>query len=136
MPYVALPPATRALRLAVATERWDAILLARPDLAPAVELQRKLIGPVIALAETLKHGRLPRLSLPARYLAAKLGKGVPALAAEPIPMPTATLKPTLLTLCDELAKGGAGAAAEHIYHCDRRRNDGGRFIADGLPEPG
>jgi FdhE protein len=128
MPYVALVPATRASRLAMATARWDAILAVRPDLTPAIELQRKLIGPVIDLTDRVEHSRLPRLSLPARYVAAKLAKGVPAFAAEPIPMPTAVLKPTLLELCRELARGGAGDSAEHI----RTAIDAGTLEAGSL----
>lgn len=114
MAYVALPAATRASRLAVARSRWDAILHVRPDLEPAITLQRTLIEPVVDLSETLMQGRLPRLSLPARYLAAKLGKHVPALAAEPIPIPTPLLKPTLLMLCEHLAIGGGGNPVRHI----------------------
>lgn len=128
MAYVPLPPATRDSRLAVATERWAAILRVRPDLEPAIELQRKLIGPVIALTETFEHGRMPRLSLPAKYVAAKLGKGIPAFAAEPIPMPAGVIRPTLLTLCEELARGGAGDAAEHI----RATIDAGSLEAGSL----
>lgn len=115
MPYVAMPPATRASRLAAARARWDAILAVRPDLAPAISLQRSLLEPVIDLTEVLAAGRLPRLSLPGRYVAAKLGRQVPALAAEPIPMPAAQLKPTLLDLCQQLARGGAGEAAIRIH---------------------
>lgn len=115
MAYVALPSATRASRLSVARSRWQAILQVRPDLAPAIALQRSLIEPVIDLTETLERGRLPRLSLPAKYLAAKLGKHVPALAAEPIPIPTTLLKPTLLALCENLAAGGGGNPARQIH---------------------
>jgi FdhE protein len=128
MPYVALPLATRASRRALADARWNAILLVRPDLAPAIDLQRKLIGPVIDVADRIAQGRLPRLSLPAKYVAAKLTKGIPALAAEPIPMPTALLKPTLLELCRELANGGAGESAEHI----RTAIDAGTLEAGSL----
>lgn len=115
MPYVALPAVTHADRLAVARARWDAILLVRPDLLPAIALQRSLLEPVIDLTETLTQGRLPRLSLPPKYLAAKLDKRVPALAAEPIPLPTAALKPTLLQLCRNLADGGGGEPARQIH---------------------
>ncbi|MGE3513496.1 MAG: formate dehydrogenase accessory protein FdhE [Vicinamibacterales bacterium] len=115
MPYVALPPLAREARLAVARTRWEAILAVRPDLAPALALQRSLLEPVIDLTDTLLTGRLPRLSLPPRYLAAKLDKRVPALAAEPIPLPVATLRPTLLQLCRNLASGGAGDAALQIH---------------------
>jgi FdhE protein len=114
MPLVALEPATRQSRLAVAAARWNALLAVRPDLEPAISLQRQLIGLVVDLAETVEHGRLPRLSLPAKYLAAKLTRGVPALAGEPIPLPMAVLKPVLVRLCEELAAGGAGDAALRI----------------------
>jgi FdhE protein len=114
MALVALQPATRESRLAEASSRWAALAAARPDLEPAVALQRQLIGLVVDLAETIEHGRLPRLTLPPKYIAAKLARGVPALAGEPIPLPVVLLKPALVRLCEELSAGGAGAAADHI----------------------
>jgi FdhE protein len=114
MPLVSLEPATRQSRMAEAARRWDVLQTTRPELAPAVALQRQLLGLVVDLLDVLEHGRLPRLSLPSKYLAAKLLRGVPALAAEPIPLPVAVLKPTLLRLCEELSEGGAGEAADHI----------------------
>jgi FdhE protein len=100
--------------MAAAASRWAAILAARPELAPAVALQQQLIALVVDLTETVEHARLPRLSLPPRYLAAKLTRGIPAFATEPIPLPVQALTPALLSLCDELARGGAGETAEHI----------------------
>jgi FdhE protein len=133
MSYVGSVPGPRRSRLAIAASRWDAILLARPDLAPAVELQRKLIGLVIELTGALEQGRLPKLSLPSRYLAVKLKKGIPALAGEPIPMPTAILRPVLLQLCVELARGGAGAAADHIHSViDAGALEAGSLLAGSL----
>lgn len=133
MAYVVLPPATRASRLAVARARWDAILHVRQDLTPAIALQRSLIEPVIDLADTLEHGRLPRLSLPVKYLAAKLGKHVPTLAAEPIPIPTALLKPTLLVMCEHLADGGGGEPARQIHRAfDAGTLDAGAVFAATL----
>jgi FdhE protein len=114
MPYVPLDRTSRASRLASAAARWDAISVSRPDLEPAINLQRQLLALIIDLAETLEQGRLPRLSLPPRYLAAKLARGVPALTGEPIPIPTPVLKPALIQLCQELSRGGAGEAADHI----------------------
>ena len=114
MPYVLVPPAARAEVHAVAEARWMTIVADRPQLVAAVDLQRKLIERVIALRQTLEGGRLPRLSLPGKYVAAKLTRGVPALAGEPIPLPVAVLTETLVGLCGDLAEGGAGAAAEHI----------------------
>ena len=114
MGYVAVSPAARVTRLELATSRWNQILVARPDLEPAVALQRELIGLVVDGAELVEHGRLPRLSLPPRYVAAKLGNGIPALTGEPVPVPVPVLRPTLMQLCGALERGGAGNAAAHI----------------------
>lgn len=94
--------------------RWQQLLTAHPELEPAVSLQRTVLGIVAELSETLGRGRLPRLSLPARYLAAKLGRGVPALAGEPIPLPLGALTPVLLRVCDTLADGGAGVRGQEL----------------------
>jgi FdhE protein len=133
MPYVVVPPASREVRLAVAGARWDAILASRPDLAPAVELQRRLIRIVVDTAETIGQGRLPRLSLPSKYLAAKLARGIPVLTGEPVPVPAPVLKPALGLLCDALARGGAGEAAEHIRaSLDETRMDAGSLLTASL----
>jgi FdhE protein len=126
MALVSPPSATRDARLATAEARWAALRDSRPDLAPAVALQTELVTLVIDLTDAMEKGRLPRLSLPPKYLAAKLARGVPALHGEPIPVPTAVIKPTLLRLCQALSAGGAGAAADHIE----------AEIADGRLEPG
>jgi hypothetical protein len=114
MGYVAISGAKRADLAGKAEARWQALCDTRPDLAPALELQRRLLGLVIELAQKLEQGRLPRLSLPPRYLAAKLSRGVPAFAGEPIPLPVPLLAPALVRFCDALADGGAGDAAVHI----------------------
>jgi FdhE protein len=93
--------------------RWDDLRAARPDLAPAVDLQQNLLAIVISTAKAL-DGKLPRLSLPPKYLAAKLARGVPILVGEPIPVPLHLLRSAFLKLCEALAAGGAGEAAEHI----------------------
>jgi FdhE protein len=126
MPYVLVPTVDRGDRLGPAERRWTALLAARPDLAPAVDLQRSLITTVVELTATIERGRLPRLSLPPKYVAAKLARGVPAMAAEPIPLPVAALTPPLVRLCAELASGGAGDAADHVRAA----------IEDGSIDPG
>jgi hypothetical protein len=114
MPYIDVPAAARETLLATAEERWSALLAIRPELTTAIDLQRRLITDIIRLKESLEERPLPRLSLPQKYVAAKLTRGVPALAGEPIPLPVAALKETLLRLCNEMAASGAGEAAEHI----------------------
>jgi FdhE protein len=114
MPYVPVLAGKRADLLQTAERRWRAIVGSRPDLTPAVELQRRLLTLVAELGRTIDEGRVPRLSLPGKYLAAKLARGVPALTGEPIPLPVPVMKPTLVRLCEALAEGGAGEAATHI----------------------
>src|SRR4051812_5536857 len=108
MAYVALSPVKRSVLLETAERRWTALSAARPDLEPAVALHRRLLGAMIDLDGVFAAGRVPRLSLPPKYLAAKLARGVPIFAGEPIPLPAGVIKPTLLHLCDALAEGGAG----------------------------
>jgi FdhE protein len=114
MPYVALGSPAGGTRLTSAAPRWEAILRVRPDLEPAVALQRRLVGVLVDRLDALDRGRVPRLSLPARYLAAKLERALPAFSGERVPMPIETLGPALLDICDILAAGGAGDAAAHV----------------------
>src|SRR4051812_602765 len=114
MPYVPVPAFSRAKLTESAEARWQAVGAARPDLARARPLRGELLGRVMDAAAVLDAGRLPRLSLPPKYLAAKLARGVPALAGEPIPVPAPVLGPVAVQLADALARGGAGEAAEHI----------------------
>ncbi len=128
MPYAALPPVTRATRLALADARWGAMLAAKPDLAPAVALQRTLIGRVFNLMDSFEGGRIPRLSLPHRYLTTKLRSGIPALTGEPIQLPADTIAPALVALSRALAEGGGGAATHDILQA----MEGGRLDAGAL----
>lgn len=133
MPYVALAVADPEARQAAAASRWQDLLTLRPELAPAVALQRDLLALVSTLADAIDRGRLPRLSLPPKYLALKLERGVPALAGEPIPVPVQVLKPVLLELCSALGRGGAGEAAAHIrLHIDETRLDAGSLLSASL----
>lgn len=119
--------------MASAEGRWQALVESNPDLQPAVNLQRGLLTLVIHLARTIDGGRLPRLSLPGKYLAAKLSRGVPVLSGEPIPLPAALLKPALVKFCDELASGGAGEVATHIGAAiESGRMDAGSVLTASL----
>jgi FdhE protein len=112
MPYVITPSLPPETVLEIAEARWAAIAAARPELQPAVDLQRHLLTLVIDLAAGAAHQPLPRLSLPPKYVAAKLRRGVPVLTGEPVPVPD--LRQPLLDLCGALAEGGAGDPATHI----------------------
>src|SRR5437667_8232398 len=126
MPYVSISAISRRDLLEIAERQGAGVRAARPDLAPALDLQRRLLGIVIDVSDALGRGRPPRLSLPPKYIAAKLGRGVPLLAAEPIPLPLPLLTPAIGRLCEALADGGAGDAATHIRQA----------IESGAIEPG
>jgi FdhE protein len=128
MPYVTIQAFSREILLGSAQRRWQIIRKDRPDLEAALALQRELLTCMIDLTGALARGGVPRLSLPPKYLAAKLARGVPALAGEPIPLPVPVLTPVLLRLCDALAAGGAGEAATHI----RQALEGGKLEAASL----
>jgi len=133
MPYVALAPDAREDRQAAARSRWEALVALRPELQPAVALQMDLLTLVSDLSDAIERGRLPRLSLPPKYLAAKLARGIPALVGEPIPMPVTALIPALGAFCEALARGGAGQAADHIRsQLDETRMDAGSLLAASL----
>src|SRR2546421_210522 len=102
-------PSTDGLRVALNT-RLDRVANERPDLIPAVDLQRNLLNREIDLLDAFRAGGVPSLSLPPRYLAAKLGRGIPALQAEPIPLPIPLLTLTLRDFCGRLAIGNMAEA--------------------------
>ena len=114
MPHIHLPPTAREELEVTAGERWNAVVAVRPELGSAVALQRRLLAVVLDLKQTLEGSPIPRLSLPPKYVVAKLARGVPALAGEPIPLPIPVLTDALLRFCSELAAGGGGAVADHI----------------------
>jgi len=133
MAYVALAPSPRASRVALAEARWTRLAVEHPDLSPAVTLQRQLIETGLDLLDAIENGHVPRLSLPPRYVAAKLGRRVPALSAEPIPVPTPVLAPGLTRYTRILAAGGAGPAATHIANAlDEGRIEPGSLLTASL----
>lgn len=133
MPYLPIAHPPQAQVLASAERRWQALIAAKPELQAAVALQRRLLTRVIDLARTIDGGRLPRLSLPPKYLAAKLSAGVPVLSGEPIPLPNSLLKSCLAGFCADLAAGGAGEAATHIGEAiDSGRLDAGSLLTASL----
>jgi FdhE protein len=133
MPLVSVyQPARDELEI-LSGRRWDQLRLARPDLVPAVELQQSLLAIIGKAAQALDAGRLPRLSLPPKYLATKLARGVPIFAGEPIPVPVGLLKNSLLSLCDALAAGGAGEPADHIKQAiEANTMDAGSLLTASL----
>lgn len=97
-----------------ATHRWAELAGEFPDLEPAVELQRKLLGEVITLLERLVRSGAVTRPLPPAAIVEKLQRGVPVLRGEAIEIPVDELAPSLDLFCQHLANGGAGDVARHV----------------------
>jgi FdhE protein len=133
MTYMAVSAQKPEDLLDMAERRWSALSATRPDLEPAVVLQRRLLGLVITRAAALESGDPPRLSLPPKYLAAKLARGIPVFSGEPIPLPVPALRSTLLELCDAFAECGAQEASAHIREAvDTGNLDAGSLLSASL----
>jgi FdhE protein len=96
------------------TAKLDRLAGERPDLAPALLLQRSLLGQEIDLLHTFMSGGLPSLSLPPRYVAAKLDRGIPVLHGEPVPLPSGLLTLAVRDFCERLRSGATEEAAAGI----------------------
>jgi len=130
VPYVPVAYLPQAEILRSAERRWGALREANPQLREAVDLQRGLLLRVLDLSRAIDSGRLPRLSLPGKYLAAKLARRIPALSGEPIPVPGPLLTASLVEFCADLAAGGAGEAATNLAAAiEAGRVDGGSLLA-------
>lgn len=101
----------------------------RPDLAPALDLQRNLLSRDIELMDLFLAGGLPRLSLPGRYLAAKLRNGIPALHHEPVPIPQHVLTLAMRDFCERLMTGRTEPAARALQAAFDGGLDGGAVIS-------
>jgi FdhE protein len=110
--------------------RLTQLASARPDLDRAVQLQRTLLGRQIDMLEVFRQAGVPSVSLPARYLAAKLQRSIPALYGEPIPLPAAVLELSAREYCGLVAAGGAGEAATVVGRAlENRTIDGAALVS-------
>lgn len=100
--------------------RLASLLARRPDLAAAVNLQRSLLGRMIALVDHLQ-ARARSAATPALHLtaASRLKQGLPALRCGGVVMPIELLGPELVPVSDALADGGAADSARHISEAFR-----------------
>jgi FdhE protein len=95
----------------LATAKWAEIEAKLPDLAPAAQLQQRLIRLVLDASAAL--GDTISLSLAPDVMSDKWRRGVPLLRNETVRIPR-VLEDLVPPLCDVLAEGGAGESARHI----------------------
>src|SRR5438046_2446610 len=127
MPYVPELSVDATDLLGSAESRWTAVLAARPDLGPAVDLQRRLIATVVEIARAAAHAvrrALRGARARARRLAAWLLCGLRIVAGARRSGRGASRAP-LLVLRLEL---GAPVVRVHLLHRGRRgiRHSGAR----------
>ncbi|HJN43738.1 MAG: hypothetical protein CL477_09965 [Acidobacteria bacterium] len=127
-PGTQLPAPTHGSLLDRAQARWAEIDLSLPDLAPAIALQKSLVGRTILAVDRLDHSGPPIVNLAPDQAADKLRAGTPVLRGERVALPVALLEPLLLDACDDLAVGGAGDVARRVRGC----LDDGRINVNSL----
>ena len=97
-----------------AARQWTELAARFPDLEPAIELQRKLLGEVIEDIDRLDRSGAVTRPMPPAAIAEKLQRGVPVLRGEAIDIPVGELASSLDRFCQHLADGGAGDVARHV----------------------
>lgn len=98
----------------LASARSAEIAAKRPDLTPALALQRDILRLLMDAAERLEDSNEPAAPGMTRDpVLAKWTRGVPAFRGVAVAFPSA-LKDMLPEVCDVLARGGAGESAVHI----------------------
>jgi FdhE protein len=117
----------------VAEQRWHETLERRPDLEPAVELQRRIVTRSHELAAIIDQKLPATLDLNPAQVAAKLSRHTPILVGEPIVVDAGAVVPFVLGFCDDLSSGAAGGAASRLGETlDRGTIDIGSLLAASL----
>ena len=112
-----------------AETRWADIAAARPDLVPAIAVQRPMVIRTIRVVARLRL-EPPAVQLTRQRIADKLEAGEPLIRGEAAALPVQLLTPLVLEACDDLAAGGAGDVARRVRGCiDAGRVDLGSLLA-------
>ena len=119
--------------LGMAEVRWGTLGRDRPDLSPAIELQRRLVERSLELATIVERDPPLSLDLLPADLVERLGEKRPAFSGETIELDAAAIEPFVLAFCDDLARGGAGGPAERLLKTlERREIDIGSLLSASL----
>ena len=125
------PSAFRELE--VAEQRWRETLDRQPDLEPAIELQRRIVGRSRELAAVVDQKLPATLDLAPAQVAEKLQRQMPILVGEAIVVDARAVVPFVLGFCEDLLSGAAGGAAGRLGETlDRGRIDIGSLLAASL----
>ncbi len=100
--------------LEAAEHQWHATLARRPDLEPAIVLQRRLVTRSQELAAIVNKKLPATLDLTPAQSAEKLRRHTPILVGEAIVVDAQPMVPFVLGFCEDLLSGEAGGAAGRL----------------------
>ena len=119
--------------LELAEQRWRETLDRRPDLDPAIELQRRIVTRSLELTAIIDQKLPATLDLNPAQVAAKLRRQTPILVGEAIVVDARAVVPFVLGFCEDLSSGAAGGAAGRLGETlDRGTIDIGSLLAASL----
>ena len=98
--------------------RWDEFQSKRPDLTPAIDLQRRLVSRNLELGATIDGCHRSQFAVTPAAPAApasKLQERRPVFAGEMLELDSTALKPFVLGFCEDFASSGAGNPADHLH---------------------
>lgn len=116
--------------LDLAEVRWTDLASTRPDLGPAIAMQRSFVSRTIEAVAQLGAAEITDITLEPALAATKLRAATPVLRGEVLALPVELLGPLALQACDDLAAGGAGDVARNVRACiEAGRVDMGSLLA-------
>ena len=119
--------------LAQAGRRWVALARARPELAAAVDLQRRLVARSLELGATIDEHPPSRLALAPAEAVSRLGARRPVLADSAVELDPTRFESFVLAFCDDFAQGAAGAPARRLRGTlERQEIDLGSLLVASL----
>ena len=119
--------------LETAERQWRVLAARRPDIEPAIAVQRRLLRRALALGSQSETFPAIPATLTPTEVARKLEEGRPVLIGETIETDGSVLTPFLLGFCDDLESGSAGKAAGRLRSTLERGDiDCGSLISASL----
>ena len=119
--------------LAEAGRRWASLASARPDLAAAIDLQRRLVARSLALGATIDEHPPLRPALASAEAVSRLNAKRPVLADSALELDPVRFESFVLAFCDDFARGAAGGPAVRLRRAlERREIDLGSLLVASL----
>ncbi len=116
-----------------AGRRWASLASARPELAAAIDLQRRLVARSLELGATIDEHPPLRLALAPAEAVSRLDAKRPVLADSTVELDPIRFESFVLAFCDDFARGGAGGPAARLRSTlERREIDLGSLLVASL----